>query len=364
MAQLYHPGAWTVGGYRLPDFSITERLSDAFGGTRNDQGGSQFSSWATAPAQLTANQGLASQQLWASTQTPTFNSGQVLRAYDNAAGGGGGGNPAPIPNPTPNPTPNPSMDTGAFDNAWSGYLQSLDQQLGGLEQQKSSQLATAQGTRDTGLANLQSQYTTNEGQIKDQQTKTLNDLTTALQGYWQQGNAMLGTRGASDSSASPMYSYALAKLGSKQRGDVMADYSSRLQNLKSVYDQNKNNLENDYNTQVNQIGQWFAEAQNAIRGMQGQAAQQKGQQILDYGMQLLGQQQQQYQQQKSLLDQWVANKSTTLQQLMAGMNQNAQNMPGYQNIFGNLQGGTSQSTQMPGYGNMFAQEESKPLFQV
>lgn len=263
------------------------------------------------------------------------------------------------PQQSPQQNLSAGVDAGAFDSAWSGYLASLDQQLGGLEQQRASQIDTATKTRDTGLANLKSQFTTNEGQIKDQQTKTLNDLTAALQGYWQQGNAMLGTRGASDSSASPMYSYALAKLGSKQRGDVMADYSARLQNLKSVYDQNVSNLENDYNTQINQIGQWFAEAQNAIRGMQGQAAQQKGQQILDYGMQLLSQQQQQYQNQRSILDQWVANKSTTLQQLMAGMDQNAQNMPGYQNIFGNLQGGTTSSAPtLFGYG----QQENKPLF--
>lgn len=318
-------------------------LFSPFGGYGTRSGGWNFvqtptgGAWSTTPA---------------STLRPS--AGSVLGAQNVA------GVSSVPPQPPPQNT-DEGIDTSPFDNAWSGYLASLDQQLGGLEQQKAAQLDTATKTRDTGLANLQSQYTTTEGQVKGQQQKTLNDLTEALQGYWQQGNAMLGTRGASDSSASPMYSYALAKLGSKQRGDVMADYSSRLQNLKSVYDQNRNNLENDYNTQINQIGQWFSEAQNAVRGMQGQAALQKSQQILDYGMQLLAQQQQQYQNQKAILDQWVANKSTTLQQLMAGMNQNAQNMPGFTGLFGNIQGGVSRpQAYVPG--NIFTQEETKPLF--
>jgi hypothetical protein len=355
MTQIFHPGSWSIGGYKLPDLGITEAIGQNLGvpAPRNDSGGSNWlpdiggqvlGTQIYAPTSTTSSGPAIYPQRPIGPMAP---SGYQVPTQSSPTDSGMGGE---------NYT-GPSAED-LFNQAWSGYTDSLNQQLQGLEGQRTSQLGTAQSTLDTGTKNLGLQYDTNKGQIEGQQTKTLNDLTSALQNYWSQGNAMLGTRGASDSSAANMYSYALAKLGSKQRGDVMSDYSSRLQNLKSVYDQNMNSLQNDYNTQVNQIGQWFAEAQNAVRGLQGQAAQQKGQQILDYGMQLLSQQQQAYQQKQGLLDQWAANHATSLQQLMGQMNQNAQNMPGYTNIFGNLQGGQTSSPGLFGFGNT----SEKPLF--
>lgn len=360
MAQLYHPGSWSVGGFKLPDFGITERLGQNVG----------------VKAPLSSSGG----SNWLPNSGGQVLGTQIYSPTSTTSSGPGGAYPqrpigplaAPSGYQAPTQTQSAPTDSGMggenytgpsaedlFNQAWSGYTDSLNQQLQGLEGQKTSQLGTAQSTLDTGNKNLGLQYDTNKAQIEGQQTKTLGDLGDAMRNYWSQGNAMLGTRGASDSSAAGMYSYALTKLGNKQRGDVMSDYSGRLNNLKSVYDQNKNTLQNDYNTQVGQIGQWFSEAQNAIRGLQGQAAQQKGQQILDYGMQLLQQQQQAYQQKQGLLDQWVTNHATTLQQAMQGMGLNSQNMPGFTSLFGGLQGGQTQgSPGMFGYGNT----NEKPLF--
>jgi hypothetical protein len=287
---------------------------------------------------------------YSAPQFPKSGGGQVLGA---TTGGG-----TPTPTPTPDGGGNPTVDLNA---GWDEYISSLDQQLSGLEGQKGSQEATALGTLNTGTENLTTQYGTNKSTIEGQQTKTLNDLGESLQGYWQQGNAMLGTRGASDSSAANMYAYALAKLGSKQRGDVMADYSLRLQNLKGIYDQNTNQLKNEYNQTIAQVGQWFAEAQNAIRGLKGQAALQKGQQIVDYGMQLLGQAQQEAATKRNVLDTWVANHATNIQQVISQLGQPTQGMSTAQPIFGNLSGGTSKSqAYVPG--NMFNQKEESPLF--
>lgn len=358
MAQLFHPGSWSIGGFKLPDFGITERLGQNVGvqAPTNSSGGSNW----------LPNSGgqVLGTQIYAPTSTQSS--------------GVGGSYPQPLIGPMPSTQSAPTQQQSApssggmggenytgpsaedlINQEWSGYLTSLDQQLTGLGEQNTKQLNQAQNTFDTGNKNLDLQYGTNKSEIEGQQTKTLSDLGDAMRNYWSQGNAMLGTRGASDSSAAGMYSYALTKLGNKQRGDVMADYSGRLNNLKSVYDQNKNTLQNDYNTQVSQIGQWFFEAQNAIRGLQGQAAQQKGREILDYGMQLLQQQQQAYQQKQGLLDQWVTNHATTLQQAMQGMGLSSQNMPGFTSLFGGLQGGQTQgSPGMFGYGNT----QDKPLF--
>ena len=37
-----HAGHWSIGGFRLPDFGITEKIGDLFGQGRNKQGGSQL----------------------------------------------------------------------------------------------------------------------------------------------------------------------------------------------------------------------------------------------------------------------------------------------------------------------------------
>ena len=53
---------------------------------------------------------------------------------------------------------------------------------------------------------------------------------------WPKQAAMLGARGAGDSSAANQYSYALNRLGSKERGNVMnttAQSQQEIENQKS-----------------------------------------------------------------------------------------------------------------------------------
>lgn len=214
--------------------------------------------------------------------------------------------------------------------------QSRDEQVGNIYKQTADTLGT--------------QYEQSRGDIEQGQAKALTDLATALKQQWRQGNVMLGTRGASDSSAAKQYAYALTKLGSQQRGDIMHENTRRYDSLKETYELNLRQAETDKNNQLLQIADWFSQAQSKIRGIRGELQARKSSDLVQMAQSAVDRVVENSLQQKSILDQWAANKAQSLPELSQMLAQNAQNLPQFQGLFGNLQYGGVGGQKMFGFG--------------
>lgn len=343
-----HKGSWGT-----PEFGFTEKLSSLLGGGGGTtaQGGSNLSAPYSAPAELSAQQAVAAGQTWASTQP---NSNYNVTPYTKSSY-----NSQTTSSTTP--TTEPTGDTGTsipdaytqwlnqqYD-AQNNYINEMESGLGG---QKSSMEQVANNSYQQGANSLGTAFNTNKGDLEGYQTKSLQDIGDNLRAMWQQGSRVLGSRGASDSSAAGQYNYAISKLGSKQRGDVMQDVSRRLTNLKTTYDTNLENLRLEKESQVQQIGQWYNEALNNIRGMRAELQQQKSEQALNMAMQMLNDARNQAMQRQSLLDSWAVNKAQSLPQLQAMLASNAQGLKPVGSLGAGMNfGGATQNINQFGFGN-------------
>jgi hypothetical protein len=144
----------------------------------------------------------------------------------------------------------------------------------------------------------------------------------------QAGNTYLGGRGAGDSSAVNQYAYALTKLGSQQRGDVtsqtnsiMNDINDRESRLAGVYTQEKNRLNTERDSAVQDIASWFADSQNQIRQARATGELNKSQDLQSLTQNLYNQALQQLayiqntvSQKQSQLETWALNNSKSLAQ--------------------------------------------------
>lgn len=115
-----------------------------------------------------------------------------------------------------------------LSSSWDSYFRSLDDQYNALPGKEQDMQGIArnsydQSVRDIGFeqennqALLDKQYRKNE----ENQVRSLQDIADNIRNLYRSGNIYLGSRGAGDSSAANQYSYAVTKLGSKQRGDVL-----------------------------------------------------------------------------------------------------------------------------------------------
>jgi hypothetical protein len=241
-----------------------------------------------------------------------------------------------------NPTSNYEDQMRAqIEQGYGDYFSSLDQMLtSGLPAQKTAQEDILKSQLAQGMSDLSTQKEQSSAELATQKVKTeentqrtLKDLAGNIRNMMTAGNVYLGARGAGDSSAANMYSYALTKLGNKQRGDVLSQRNSILNDiadrefkLGSTYNNEKNRLTNDFNSKIAGIASWFAEAQNGIKQMlaQGQLAKSKdmaaiSQQALNYAMQQLQNVQAQYYNQNAALQSWAMSRATDIQSLKANM---------------------------------------------
>lgn len=261
-----------------------------------------------------------------------------------------GSTPTPTPAPTPSgPTPEQiaqqqreAQVRNDINTGYDAYFSSLDQMLGNLPNQQSNQNQIVEnnynqgvsdlGTqKDLGMADLGTQRRKNqEGQVK-----TLQDISDNIRNLFQAGNVMLGTRGAGDSSAANQYSYAVTKLRSKQRGDVLSqtrsienDIADRETRLNTIVTQETGKLKTNRDNRILQIAQWFQDAQNQLLQAKAQGQLQKGQSLASLSTQLLQQAQQallqadaNYKNQQNSLLTWAENNSKSVNELKNNLSQ-------------------------------------------
>jgi len=237
-----------------------------------------------------------------------------------------------------------------INSGFDSYTSQLDQMLGTLPGQEQGQKQIAQNSYNQGISDIGAQKASSTADLatssrknSEQQVKSLADIADNIRNLFQTGNVMLGTRGAGDSSAADRYSYAVTKLGSKQRGDVLAqtrsienDIADRSAKLNNIVTQETAKLKTNFDNQVLQEAQYFQDKQNELLQAKANGQLQRGQSLASLSSQLLNVAQQQLMaaeqnhrtQQNSLL-QWAENNSKTIGQLKDNLAQLGQySVPG------------------------------------
>lgn len=252
----------------------------------------------------------------------------------------------------------PSVDDQAnkirndINSGYDAYFSQLDQMLGNIPVQRSGQEQIVNNNYNQGISDLGAQKQSSLGDLATQrrktgesQVKSLADIADNIRSLFQTGNVMLGTRGAGDSSAADRYSYAVTKLGSKQRGDVMAqtraieaDIGDREAKLNNIVTQETAKLKTNRDNQILQIAQYFQDAQNQLLQAKANGQLQRGQSLATLSTQLYQQAQQQLMaadadfknRQNSLLS-WAESNSRTIGELKNNLAALGQyNAPGIQ----------------------------------
>jgi hypothetical protein len=251
-----HPGSWNLFGKTLPDFSVTERLSDLFGGTRNAQGGSQFSSWSTAPAQLKAQQNLAAQQSVLPAGARTVN-GKVLGASTTALSGISGGSSSD----------GTSTDNSSNYNPAQDELNNLNSVYDYNAEQARNQLSSLSNQYNTSVNEANTNYDQVKNQITGTKTQNLSDIDRQIQsaGSTAQNTQMknrnilralgiLNSSYAGESLNRPMEQFAT------QRNELMNMAQQRAQELDDAltsattqHQQMLDSLKANYDQLVNQV---------------------------------------------------------------------------------------------------------------
>ena len=220
------------------------------------------------------------------------------------------------------------------------YTSQLDQMMGNIPGQRAGQEQIVQNNYNQGVSDINAQRASSMADLATQrrktgesQVKSLADIADNIRSLFKTGNVMLGTRGAGDSSAADQYSYAVTKLGSKQRGDVMAqtrsieaDIGDREAKLNNIVTQETGRLKTDRDNKILQVAQYFQDAQNQIMQMKANGQLQRGQSLASLSTQLLQNAQQQLMtvdadfrnKQNSLLS-WAESNSKTIGELKSNL---------------------------------------------
>lgn len=249
-------------------------------------------------------------------------------------------NPTSPGTPTPEQVSNQPSGPSAQDvlnEGYNSYYSQLDEMMGGLDPQRQAQEGIVASQYNQGISDLKSQREqglydlgTQKTAVATSQSKNLRDLASNMRNMFLSGNIYLGARGAGDSSAANMYSYALTKLGNRARGDIMgqattaySQIADREFKLDNIYKQETNRLGSERDQKINSIASWFADAQNQIRSMRAGAQKEYSNAVLNQALQALNQADVDARNQRSMLDQWVVSNAKSLAEAKSGMSSNA-----------------------------------------
>ena len=247
-----------------------------------------------------------------------------------------------------------------IESGYDTYINDLNNLYGGLTTQAGAQENIAQNSYEQSikdlLANKQSSLQDlglTEQKLQANQVKNLRDIASNIQNQYMAGNVMLGARGAGDSSAANQYSYALNRLGSKERGNVMnttAQSQQEIENqkakLNNIVTQETSRLDTELANVKQGIASWLAEQQNAVSQMISQGKLNKSKEIASLTQNLLNQalsayqtKQQEIADKRARLETWAMNNAKKISELapiMQGIGQFAPNMAQARTLNGNV----------------------------
>jgi hypothetical protein len=229
---------------------------------------------------------------------------------------------------------------GQIESGYNDYFGKLNEMYGGLDTQAGAQNQIAQNSYGQSISDLQANKQSglqdlglSEQKLQANQVKNLRDIAGNIQNQYMAGNVMLGARGAGDSSAANQYSYALNRIGSKERGNVMnttaqsqAEIENQKAKLNNIVTQETSRLDTELGNMKQIISSWLAEQQNAIKGMIADGTLRKSQDIASATQNALNQALTAYQTKqteisnaKNSLMSWATSNSANIGQLKANM---------------------------------------------
>lgn len=339
-------GLWNIAGINLPDFGISEKLG--IGPNNAAISAPQMSTWNQYSQPLPNTTTVAPSYSGTTYSGPVY-SGPVQTVTK------------PATTTTSSPTPTPSQPSSSYDpnaeyqrqleearrqqeasinNQYNSYFTSLDSQLSGLSDQRSNQEQILSNSYNTTKGSLDSQrgmglsdLAREESKVDESQVRTLRDLAGNLRNQYMAGSIYLGARGAGDSSAANQYSYALNKLGNRERGniqnqanDMRSQIADKRFKVNEIYNSEVNKLTTDRDNKMLQIAQWFADSQNQIRQMKANGEisretdmRQLSTNLLNQSLSLLNQVQNEAVNRRSMLESWAASNSRNANELNANM---------------------------------------------
>jgi hypothetical protein len=339
---------------------ITTNSDQGGGGGGGDTGGG--GQWLTG--EQVRGMGLNPDQYSSSNGQYYVVNGQV----QNVSGGGGVSPGSPVSNYE-------QETRNAINSGYDAYFSQLDQMLNrGLGEQQTAQNAIANSQYQQGLSSLGAQRVTGQNIITSQrgaaetnQAKNLRDIASNLKNSFMAGNVYLGTQGAGDSSAANQYSYALTKMGSRQRSDVMGqtaeiqkEINTREENLNNTYNSALNDLASQKDQKIMEVANWYARAQNDLRQAvaqgrvsQGQDLASLSQTMLSNAMNQLNAVETESANFRSALESWALSNSENINQLksnLAAITKGGFSLPSAPGaIAGTPQVGNSGNLYVPGY---------------
>lgn len=249
---------------------------------------------------------------------------------------------------------------GQIESGYDTYINDLNNLYGGLNTQAEAQRGIAQNSYEQSirdlLANKQSSLGDiglTEQKLQANQVKNLRDIASNIQNQYMAGNVMLGARGAGDSSAANQYSYALNRLGSRERGNVMnttamgqAEIENQKAKLNNIVTQETSRLDTELANTKQSISSWLAEQQNAVSQMISQGKLNKNKEIASLTQNLLNQalaayqtKQQEVADKRARLETWAMNNAKKISELapiMQGIGQLAPDMYQARTLNGNV----------------------------
>ena len=229
----------------------------------------------------------------------------------------------------------------SINSGWDQYIANLNARLGELPGLQEQDVGRVNRNYESYLKDLNTSNQLNNqllgsqrGRVEERKVKNMKDIYENIRNLMFSGAKTFG-----DTSAAGQYTYALQRLGSKQRGDVygqaedqFSQIADREAKLQGIYTQEKNRLQLE---KQNAIDDTVREYQNARRQIQDAIAngelgrQQDIQQLLtnalNQAMTRLDQINTQISQRNSALDQWAISNSQNLAQVK----QNLQGVANY-----------------------------------
>jgi hypothetical protein len=355
----------------LPDYSLTEALGIGSGPNwQNPLVPIAKAAEPTEQNQIPSLQG--------STGTPTTSFGDLNRSTGTQPSApppsGDGKNPPGYVAPGPSPEELARQryegeQREAINVGWDSYINQLNDMLNiGLPGQRTAQEGLAKTSYEQSIGSLGTQKATSEADVTKQQAINLKDIAENVRNLFQSGNVYLGARGAGDSSAADQYSYALTKLGTKARGDIMAQVSDRMARIKDIYDSEMNRFKSEYDLALQGIALWFNEAQNQVRQSVGRAGVGRAQDLqalstnlYNIGLAELGKLQSEFSNRRKVLESWAMNNSKNTQELAANMRGLA-NIPQFAGLTGFMPQMAPSGTRFAPVGYGATTNEERDLF--
>ena len=272
-----------------------------------------------------------------------------------------------------------------IESGYNDYISNLESMYGGLDSQAQAQRDIAQRSYDQSIKDLGlnkesslQDLGVSQGKVEANQVKNLRDIADNIRNQYMAGNVMLGARGAGDSSAANQYSYALNRVGSRERGNVMnqtasllADLDLQRAKLNNIVTQETSRLDTELGNSLSQITSWLAEQQNSIKNMIAQGKLNKSQDIASLTRDRLNQAVAAYQEKqrdiaskKAALESWAMTNADNISKLATNMKSIGQfvpNMP-YANPLNGSVSVDSQGNIRGMYGYGANKDEEHPYF--